>query len=374
AAPMAGSLPADDGMRLLRQRIHDIRDLAVSNEEKAKRMHILMTERYHARRMLHVDSPGMDLSPERPFTPTSVSSALEPDTPLPLSSPASVYSTYEHGAYNLTVKDLKPTFQPKPDFPNGDALDDMEEEEAPSLGCIHYKRNVKIQCFDCHRWHTCRHCHDEVEDHHLNRKLTRNMFCMLCATPQPAGEVCRECGEQTAWYYCDICKLWDNDSTKSIYHCPDCGICRRGEGLGKDFVHCKKCNVCISIQYADDHRCIERATDCDCPICGDYMFTSSTDVVAMPCGHYLHRDCYRQYMDTAYKCPICKKSAVNMELQWRKLEHAIQSQPMPPQFADTRAVIHCNDCSVRSSVMYHWLGNQCGHCDSFNTNELQLLS
>ena len=35
------------------------------------------------------------------------------------------------------------------------------------------------------------------------------------------------------------CKLWDDDPHKSIYHCNDCGICRIGKGLGKDFFHCK---------------------------------------------------------------------------------------------------------------------------------------
>lgn len=103
------------------------------------------------------------------------------------------------------------------------------------------------------------------------------------------------------------------------------------------------------------------------------MFTSSASIVAMPCGHYLHKACYTRYMETAYKCPICKKSAVNMELQWRKLEQAIESQPMPREFRDTKIIIQCNDCSAKSSVRYHWLGNQCSTCDSFNTNELQLL-
>lgn len=103
------------------------------------------------------------------------------------------------------------------------------------------------------------------------------------------------------------------------------------------------------------------------------MFTSSTDVVSMKCGHYMHRDCYDAYMQSDYKCPMCKKSAVNMELQWRKLRDAIESQPMPPQFADTRVVIHCNDCSVKSTSNYHWLGDQCSHCESFNTNEIRLL-
>jgi hypothetical protein len=79
-------------------------------------------------------------------------------------------------------------------------------------------------------------------------------------------------------------------------------------------------------------------------------------------------------METAYKCPICKKSAVKMDLQWRKLTQAIEAQPMPEQFADTRAIVQCNDCSRKSSVKYHWLGNQCENCDSYNTNELRILN
>jgi len=104
------------------------------------------------------------------------------------------------------------------------------------------------------------------------------------------------------------------------------------------------------------------------------MFTSSASVVAMPCGHYMHKTCYSSYMRVAYKCPICKKSAVNMEASWRKLDQAVDAQPMPPQFADTRAVVHCNDCLARSSVAYHWLGCKCAMCDSYNTNEVQILS
>ncbi|KAL1639636.1 hypothetical protein SLS58_007695 [Diplodia intermedia] len=334
---MSESLPADDGMRLMRLRIHEIRKLGVSSDEKARRMHSLMTEGYHARHghAARPPSPSSIMSHERPYTPSSTRSDMH------VSSPNSVYSLYDgDNPWNLTVEDLKPTFYPEEETEHG--VDDharMDEDEVeddgPTFGCKHYKRNVKIQCFDCSRWYTCRHCHDEQEDHHLNRQKTRTMLCMLCATPQPAAEFCRSCQVRSAWYYCDICKLWDNDSSKSIYHCAD---------------------------YAD------------CPICKDYMFTSSTDVVSMKCGHYMHRNCYDAYMQTDYKCPMCKKSAVNMELQWRKVRDAVDSQPMPAQFADTKVVVHCNDCSVKSTAQYHWLGNQCAHCESFNTNELRLLS
>src|SRR5271154_3820405 len=59
------------------------------------------------------------------------------------------------------------------------------------LGCRHYRRGAKLQCSTCNQWATCRHCHDEQEDHKLIRKDTRNMICMYCSTPQKAGQYCQ---------------------------------------------------------------------------------------------------------------------------------------------------------------------------------------
>ncbi len=73
----------------------------------------------------------------------------------------------------------------------------------------------------------------------LPRRETSNMLCMLCGHAQKVGDICVRCGESAARYYCNICKLWNDDPDKSVYHCNDCGICRVGEGLGKDFIHCK---------------------------------------------------------------------------------------------------------------------------------------
>lgn len=104
------------------------------------------------------------------------------------------------------------------------------------------------------------------------------------------------------------------------------------------------------------------------------MFTSAATVVAMKCGHYMHRACYNDYMQTSYRCPICNHSAVNMELQWRKLDHCILTQPMPESYQGTKAWIFCNDCSARTCTTFHWLGNKCVRCDSYNTNEIRLLN
>ncbi|KAK6005043.1 hypothetical protein QM012_007822 [Aureobasidium pullulans] len=355
SSPTPGtSLPEDDGMRALRLKMHEIRNLAASTEEKARAMHLLMTRDY-----ITMNNPDHDM----------------PDLfhQGPLCHP--VHSN--DNPYNITPQDLEPSY-----------CSDHINDEGTGLGCAHYSRNVKVQCFDCNQWHPCRHCHDSSPNlpfpHGLNRKMTRNMLCMLCSTPQPAGPTCTNCGVDSAYYYCSKCKLWDNDSTKSIYHCDDCGICRRGEGLGKDYVHCKRCNVCISISTSSTHPCVERATDCDCPLCLDYLFSSSLPVVSLACGHYMHGSCYKELMHVTYRCPVCNKSAVNMELQWRKLDDEIRLQPMPEdEFEDSaaakanpthrrvprRVFVGCNDCGGRGWSPFHWLGLKCPHCDGYNTSQ-----
>lgn len=102
------------------------------------------------------------------------------------------------------------------------------------------------------------------------------------------------------------------------------------------------------------------------------MFTSPKPVVFMGCGHSIHQKCYDEHMLRSYKCPICNKSLLNMQSQFRQLELAILAQPMPPEFRDTRATILCNDCSGKSSVPYHWLGLKCAICTSYNTVEIQI--
>ncbi|CRK30785.1 hypothetical protein BN1723_018431, partial [Verticillium longisporum] len=102
------------------------------------------------------------------------------------------------------------------------------------------------------------------------------------------------------------------------------------------------------------------------------MFTSPRPVVFMVCGHSIHAKCYDQHMQSSYKCPICNRSLLNMQSQFRQLELSILSQPMPLELRNTRAVILCNDCSGKSTVPYHWLGLKCAICNSYNTAQIRL--
>ena len=238
---MVSSLPEDDGMGYLRFEIRKIQSSDAPPGEKARLMHLLLTRDYTQRQtslskkpITIIDSAEVTISQERPTTPSSLASLLWQMNGV--SGPA----VEDHHTFHLSPTDIKPTYAPE-DPPELDEEGDVVVKEivTPQLGCKHYKRNVKMQCFDCTRWYTCRLCHDEMESHVLNRKATKNMLCMICSCAQKAAEFCVGCGERSAWYYCDVCKLWDNDSNHNIYHCGDCGICRKGRGLGKDFFHCK---------------------------------------------------------------------------------------------------------------------------------------
>lgn len=260
----------------------------------------------------------------------------------------------------MTAEDLQPEFQ-RPGV----------------LGCSHYQRACKLLCGICNKWVTCRLCHDEL--HHDNPHLWDKdrihwIMCMRCQNVQRPSRTCGKCLEEFASYCCEKCKLYDNDDAKDIYHCDKCGICRLGLGLGLDFFHCDGCQACLSIELQDNHKCIERATMSNCPICGDYMFTSVKPVVYMsPCGHAIHQHCFDEYTRHSYKCPHCQVTVLNMDAQFRVLDKEIEEQPLPEPYSNWMCIVSCNDCKGRSKCNYHILGLKCGHCLSYNTIQVKLI-
>jgi uncharacterized CHY-type Zn-finger protein len=154
-------IPEDDGHRELRQKLMEIQLSGLSERDRAQKMHSLMTERYLSRNRYR----------------TSVS----PST-------LRARNAVEDDPYNVAQDDKEQSFADK---------------EAGILGCVHYRRNVKLQCSTCAKWYPCRFCHDEQEDHALIRRETKNMLCMQCWKAQPAAQCCRYCGRYAAAYYCD---------------------------------------------------------------------------------------------------------------------------------------------------------------------------
>uniref|UniRef100_A0A2N9EC59 CHY-type domain-containing protein n=1 Tax=Fagus sylvatica TaxID=28930 RepID=A0A2N9EC59_FAGSY len=126
-------------------------------------------------------------------------------------------------------------------------------------GCDHYRRRCKIRAPCCNQIFPCRHCHNEAtsnlsnpkDRHELVRQDVKHVVCLICNTEQQVwlcglelwmvAQVCSNCGVNMGEYYCDVCKFYDDDTSKGQFHCEECGICRVG---GRDnFFHCKKCGT-----------------------------------------------------------------------------------------------------------------------------------
>lgn len=273
--------------------------------------------------------------------------------------------------------------------PHPEAIAINNEQEVPGqcpsyrdplkleFGCQHYKRNCKLVAACCNMLYTCRICHDDERNrpddksaHSMDRKATTKMMCMKCLVIQPIGQACTtvSCNNlYMARYHCKICKLFDDE--RKIYHCPYCNLCRVGKGLGIDYFHCMNCNACMSTSLSV-HICREKCFMDNCPICHEYIFTSSSPVKALPCGHLMHSSCFQDYTCSNYTCPICSKSLGDMQVYFGMLDALLAEEKIPDEYSGKTQVILCNDCEKRGSSTFHWLYHKCSHCGSYNTRLL----
>ncbi|KAL6969877.1 hypothetical protein U1Q18_029591 [Sarracenia purpurea var. burkii] len=250
----------------------------------------------------------------------------------------------------------------------------FRDPEKRVFGCEHYRRNCKLRAACCGKLFTCRFCHDKVSDHSMDRKATSEMMCMRCLKIQAVGSICTtpSCnGFSMAKYYCSICKFFDDERT--VYHCPFCNLCRLGKGLGVDFFHCMTCNCCLAMKLAD-HKCREKGLETNCPICCDFLFTSSATVRGLPCGHFMHSACFQAYTCTHYICPICSKSLGDMAVYFGMLDALLASEELPEEYRDRCQDILCNDCDKKGTSRFHWLYHKCGFCGSYNTRVIKVDS
>eukprot|EP00898_Chlorokybus_atmophyticus_P000114 jgi/Chlat1/1102/Chrsp110S01589 len=244
-----------------------------------------------------------------------------------------------------------------------------------AMGCVHYRRECKLRASCCGKFYTCRFCHDEAENHHMDRYATQEMLCMHCGEVQAAGAECknRDCSAgRLAKYYCDTCKFWDDDPTKDIYHCPHCRLCRIGKGLDIDYFHCHKCNACMSVQKRN-HKCVERSLESNCPICHEYMFTSTSPVMFLNCGHCMHGRCLDEYLKTNYICPVCSKSLADMSQLFKQIDKLVAKDKLPKEFRNKYSKVLCSDCEVKSITKFHFMYHKCQGCGSYNTKVLERL-
>ena len=245
--------------------------------------------------------------------------------------------------------------------------DNIEEIE---INCSHYERNCLIIAKCCNKIYPCRICHDENENHKMNRHETEKIKCKKCKTIQDISNKCINCEIQFGEYYCEICRLWKTSETPT-FHCDKCKICRIGK---RDlYYHCDKCNCCIS-KSNENHNCINNIFKTDCSICMENLFNSRENISQLRCGHAIHQKCLNEYIGkNNFRCPLCKKSITDLTEQWNIQRYMNEIQPIPDDYKDWIQKIYCFDCQNHSYTKFSLISFECYKCCSFNIQQIDVI-
>lgn len=243
---------------------------------------------------------------------------------------------------------------------------DSDNEVILLKECEHYNRGCHLLFPCCNKFYSCRFCHNDENslDHDAQRKTVIKMKCRYCLEEQNIGDTCTKCQQKMGNYFCMECKLLDLDD-KGQYHCNKCGICRIGHA--ENFVHCDGCGLCISKISENNHKCMN--ADNVCPICRENMFESINEITKIKCGHWIHIDCMKSYINIShsYECPLCSKRMFDMTDYDEYIEQQINAFQMPDEYKDKEVEIICNECNKLSNAKFHFYGHKCTNCGSFNT-------
>lgn len=236
------------------------------------------------------------------------------------------------------------------------------------MSCAHYLRKCRLLAPCCKKQYACRICHDEGEDHALDRRSVTNIVCIQCQLKQEIATNCKECGILFGSYSCLICRLFD-DNDKKQFHCVGCGICRVGGR--ENFFHCAKCNICIAKSIMDSHTCVENMSRRVCPVCLEDLHSSRKKVDIPSCSHMIHSECLvEMFQHGRMSCPTCNHSLVDMKNVWEHFDEAIANTPMPEIYLNYRVAVLCRDCHVTSKVIFHVIGLKCEGCGGYNTTRV----
>jgi len=231
--------------------------------------------------------------------------------------------------------------------------------------CDHYTRGCKFISPCCNKIVNCRICHNNENDHEIDRFKIVKIKCNFCDTEQDVSNECVHCEKKFGDYFCSICRLYDVNPEKQYFHCEKCGICRVGN---KDEIfHCDECNICYSIKLKDNHNCKKQLFMTDCCICLNDLFSSRESSIVLQCNHVIHVSCANEWMKKNITCPICRKTMLDNDIKKKYIEHIdklIQDNPIENEL---KINIHCNDCSKENEINFHPYGQKCSDCGSYNT-------
>ena len=119
---------------------------------------------------------------------------------------------------------------------------------------------------------------------------------------------------------------------------------------------------------APSHKCIPNSMHSNCPVCLENLFSSTSSVHLLKCGHPMHSSCFKSMLkNRVYNCPLCQKYMVDIDTEL--MDREIQNSPMPQEFRK-KVNILCNECLNKGEADFHVFGMKCSNCASYNTKQI----
>lgn len=249
-----------------------------------------------------------------------------------------------------------------------------KDQQKILIKCTHYVKSCDQFYFSCcNETYDCCRCHNQDGKCKL-KPIVKSIVCTKCKTCQDPTNNCTNCFIKFSRNHCQICNIW---SEKNIFHCESCGICRIGEK--NKYFHCNTCQGCFKIakENQPSHQCplnniYNFSTTTQCLLCLENASTSQCKLTYLDkCKHPVHSECLKESLKNGnYKCPLCRKSMINMNNYWNLIKTEINLHPLPEEIKK-KVNILCNDCENKTeNTEWHFLGSQCQHCNSYNTVNL----
>lgn len=226
-------------------------------------------------------------------------------------------------------------------------------------GCKHYLRKCSIYAECCKKTYQCIHCHNIDNNHDIQSIDIKNIVCDECGKKQKPKEKCEDCYIYFGDYFCEKCIIFDDTKNKEIVHCNDCGICR--VTYGKKLYHCDKCNMCA---FSKHEKCYKIG---DCPICCESLHKSINSATLTKCNHWIHNKCLEELLKKDYKCPICMKTVIPIDILEKIMDLQVNSYILPDDYKNMDVNIKCIDCEEKSIAKFHIVAMKCPKCRSYNT-------
>ncbi|PHU06299.1 hypothetical protein BC332_22788 [Capsicum chinense] len=248
------------------------------------------------------------------------------------------------------------------------------EMGAGNYGCAHYRRRCKVRAPCCDEIFDCRHCHNDSKNALDVDPLRRHDL--------PRHDVKRvsfQCLGLKSFAHCVIPNRMFNKRASNVGFAWGSTFAQSATSstmmfrrINTTVINVESAECCYSTSLKESHTCIERAMHHNCPVCFEYVFDTTKNVISLPCGHTMHLECVLQMEGYfQYSCPLCSRSYCDMSSIWEQLDQEVASTPMPEMYQNKMVWILCNDCAVTSEVNFHIVALKCPSCKSYNTKQIR---